>query len=47
MQKIMGLDVGTKRIGIALSDFLLLTGNNKQRTGTCCNKKNNIALRTK
>ncbi len=25
MHKIMGLDVGTKRIGIALSDFLLLT----------------------
>ena len=25
MYKIMGLDVGTKRIGIALSDFLLLT----------------------
>lgn len=25
MQKIMGLDVGTKRIGIALSDFLLIT----------------------
>lgn len=25
MHKIMGLDVGTKRIGIALSDFLLIT----------------------
>ena len=25
MQKIMGLDVGTKRIGIALSDFLQIT----------------------
>ena len=25
MYKVMGLDVGTKRIGIALSDFLLLT----------------------
>ncbi len=25
MHKIMGLDIGTKRIGIALSDFLLLT----------------------
>lgn len=25
MQKVMGLDVGTKRIGIALSDFLMLT----------------------
>lgn len=25
MHKVMGLDVGTKRIGIALSDFLLLT----------------------
>lgn len=25
MYKIMGLDVGTKRIGIALSDFLLIT----------------------
>ncbi len=25
MHKLMGLDVGTKRIGIALSDFLLLT----------------------
>ena len=25
MYKIMGLDIGTKRIGIALSDFLLLT----------------------
>ena len=25
MNKVMGLDVGTKRIGIALSDFLLLT----------------------
>ena len=25
MNKIMGLDVGTKRIGIALSDFLLIT----------------------
>lgn len=25
MQKIMGLDVGTKRIGIAISDFLLIT----------------------
>ncbi len=25
MYKIMGLDIGTKRIGIALSDFLLIT----------------------
>lgn len=25
MHKVMGLDVGTKRIGVALSDFLLLT----------------------
>ena len=25
MHKVMGLDIGTKRIGIALSDFLLLT----------------------
>ncbi len=25
MYKVMGLDIGTKRIGIALSDFLLLT----------------------
>lgn len=25
MYKVMGLDVGTKRIGIAMSDFLLLT----------------------
>ena len=25
MNKVMGLDVGTKRIGIAMSDFLLLT----------------------
>ena len=25
MEKVMGLDVGTKRIGIALSDFLLIT----------------------
>lgn len=25
MYKIMGLDVGTKRIGIAMSDFLLIT----------------------
>ena len=25
MYKVMGLDIGTKRIGIALSDFLLIT----------------------
>lgn len=25
MYKVMGLDVGTKRIGVAMSDFLLLT----------------------
>lgn len=27
MYKIMGLDIGTKRIGVALSDYLLVTAN--------------------
>lgn len=27
MYKVMALDIGTKRIGIALSDFLLITAN--------------------
>lgn len=27
MHKVMGLDIGTKRIGVALSDFLLITAN--------------------
>jgi putative Holliday junction resolvase len=27
MYKVMGLDIGTKRIGVALSDYLLVTAN--------------------
>jgi putative Holliday junction resolvase len=27
MYKVMGLDIGTKRIGVALSDYLLITAN--------------------
>ena len=41
MYKIMALDIGTKRIGVALSDYLLMLS-----SGHCCieRKSDNVAL---
>lgn len=42
MNKVMGLDVGTKRIGIAMSDFLLLTA---QPCETISREPENISVK--
>lgn len=41
MNKVMGLDVGTKRIGVALSDFLLITA---QPCQTISREPENLAV---
>lgn len=43
MYKVMGLDVGTKRIGVAMSDFLLLTA---QPCETISREPEKVAIET-